>query len=190
MDRSQRVNTSDPDDNAFPSIVVDPPAAAEQASTSQPNTIANPSNLTPSRPANPLRQRSIRLRRLPSASAVRLTDHTSSISGHSGDEATSTGRRRSTSEPQRPLSLATPGTEFPRAMHMDTLSEETSGAEHPVSDSAARSATVGGRLRSASGAARSRLRRRSINSLAPPQESGHEYDAQIVDLLDVVGTRC
>jgi LIM domain len=87
-------------------------------------------------------------------------------------------------------SLATPGTEFPRATRMDTLSEETSNAEHPVSDSAAQSATIGGRLRSTGGAARSRLSRRSNNNLAPPQESGHEYDAQIVDLLDVVGTRC
>jgi hypothetical protein len=188
MDRSQRVNTSGSDDNAFPSIVIDPPAAEQQASSSQSNTITNSNNLTPSRPANP-RQRSIRLKRLPSASAVRLTDHASGVSGHSGDETATTGRRRSTSEPQRPLSLATLGPEFPRATHMDTLSEETSNAVHPVSNSAARSGTVGGRLRSASGAARSRLSRRS-NSLAPPEDPGHEYDARIVDLLDVVGTQC
>ena len=133
---------------------------------------------------------SIRIRKLPSTTAIPQINAPSGSDGGSGLESERTGRRRSSSAPMRPNLGQGTATE-----HLPALTEETSAPQlranaPPVSTDGhlAPPAAPTGRLRSGS------LRLRRIGSnlgarLAPaPAVPEDEYASEIVDMLDVVGT--
>jgi hypothetical protein len=135
---------------------------------------------------------SIRIRKLPSTTAIPRVNAPSGGDGGSDLESGATSRRRSSSAPMRPnlpagLAAATE--------HLPALTEETSAPQPhtnapPVSADGhlAPPAVPTGRLRSGS------LRLRHIGSnlsarlAAAPPAPNDEYESEIVDMLDVVGT--
>jgi hypothetical protein len=139
---------------------------------------------------------SIRIRKLPSTTAIPQINAPSGSDGGSGLESQRTGRRRSSSAPMRPnLPPLNPIGQGTATEHLPALTEETSAPQlranaPPVSTDGhlAPPAAPTGRLRSGS------LRLRRIGSnlgarLAPaPAVPEDEYASEIVDMLDVVGT--
>lgn len=170
-----------------------PPSASSTASYRQ-RVAVNP-------PPTQRRAPSIRIRRLPSTPSVpqiNVQDSSDDVS----NEGERTGRRRSSSAPMRPnlpADLARQPTVT--GTHLPALTEEASAPQLHTTVPAtttdghlAPPATTGGRMRS--GSLRSggqRLRRMGSNisaRLAPvpvPATAEDEYEAEIVDMLDVVG---
>jgi hypothetical protein len=166
-----------------------PPSAGSTASYRQ-RTAANA----------PLTQRpppSIRIRRLPSSPALPQTNARGSSDGGSNQESERTGRRRSSSAPMRPnLHADLTRQATATGTHLPALTEESSAPQ--LHTNAPPTTTDGhlappaapvGRMRSGS----QRLRRMGSNigaRLAPspaPPTAEDEYEAEIVDMLDVVG---
>jgi hypothetical protein len=125
---------------------------------------------------------SIRIRRLPSTPAIPQANAPRGGDGDSSLESERTGRRRSSSAPMRPnLPPLSPTGQGTANEHLPALAEETSAPLAPP-------AAPIGRLRSGS------LRLRRIGSnlgarlTAAPATPEDEYESEIVDMLDVVGT--
>jgi hypothetical protein len=139
---------------------------------------------------------SIRIRKLPSTTAIPQISAPRGSDGGSDLESERTGRRRSSSAPMRPnLPPSNPTGQGTAIGHLPALTEETSAPQPnpnaaPVSRDGhlAPPAAPAGRLRSGS------LRLLRIGSnlgarLAPaPIAPEDEYESEIVDMLDVVGT--
>jgi hypothetical protein len=177
----QRGNTPEP-----PQVNIHPPTSPTQASASPATPSQNSAGLyrVTSRP-NLNRQSTIRIRRLPSNLQLTIED----------GRAETTGRRRSSSAPQRPQTT-TPRIELTRQATADQMEPVVEENSHSVPTSpqdlvpplpAGR--TVG-RMRSVSNAARSRLGglQRIRSSMAAPTTQGHEYDSDVVNMLDVIGS--
>ena len=190
-----------------------PPPAITRARTPDPNPFSYPLLQRPPPRAGRDHATSIRLRRQPSAQAL----NEQAKASQAADESL-VGRRRSTSEPQRPQYLSTgdvPPTNLARTTTAGSqLPNITEGrvAQHQTEentsepylpgafpDDASRPATRAGRLRAATTntATRGLQRLASYRPGQPreqqPTEEGQpldeqqEYEARIVDLLDVVG---
>jgi hypothetical protein len=144
------------------------------------------------------RRPSIRIRRLPSTPVLPQINEPGSVNGLRNNEGERTGRQRSSSAPMRPnlpSDLARPAAAT--AGYLPALTEESSAPQlhttaRPVAADGhlAPPAEPTGRMRSGS----QRLRRLGSNigariapSPVPPTAEG-EYEAEIVDMLDVVGT--
>jgi len=139
---------------------------------------------------------SIRIRRLPSTPVIPQINAPRGSDGGSDLESERTGRRRSSSAPMRPnLPPLNPTGQGTANERLPALTEESSAPQlntnaPPVSADGhlAPPAAPIGRLRSGS------LRLRHIGSnlgarLAPaPPAPEDEYESEIVDMLDVVGT--
>lgn len=148
-------------------------------------------------PAQPIRRRPIGIRRLPSASSTRQSVTDSDPPSRSGS-----GRRRSASAPQGPGEFSgdrgskrlsrQPTSDLPmlkeEATQPQPVTQPPAGAEHlqvPGQVAATVQTTTGvGRRRSVSDAARSVMSRFSDREDALPS---HEYEADVVDYLDVIG---
>lgn len=136
---------------------------------------------------------SIRLQRFPSAQAVPTLSTVHDDDDDRPGQQLPANRRRSSSEPQRPVASGALGAEIvrtaPQTARMDPVTEEAGnqvshlaqGQPPPES-----SANVKSRLRSASLSAKSMLNRSDQNPAEPALAEG-EYGAGIVNLLDVVG---
>ena len=144
------------------------------------------------RPREPLRTSSVRIRRLPSTPLVPQINVEGADDGTSrqGEEV---GRRRSSSAPQRMHLSTAPLNDLARqrteGSHMPSVKEETSPPHVSLPQPSNQRATTPGRMRKASTSARSalgleRVGSRMRSSLSPPFD---EYEAGVVDLLDVVG---
>ena len=157
---------------------------------------AVPTGIIP-RPAYGLqRPSSIRIRRLPSTSALPTARSTAFDAASDGGDASNTGRRRSTSAPQAPNVEQLLASQ-PKPNQMTTVAEEQDTSLLQIPEEAAgtrtrRSGSIGSnRLRSASLTARNRIGN-FIDGPAPTpataaQRARAEYDRNIVDILDVVG---
>ncbi|KAL9617733.1 MAG: hypothetical protein Q9160_007507 [Pyrenula sp. 1 TL-2023] len=172
------------------------PSLSELAASSQPNRNGDPIQPTtsyqiPRRPlrhtrqTSSLRPPSVRIRRLPSTPSLR--DYAGN-DGATDDE----GRRRSTSAPQRPQWLEAPSNDLTRQTTapstpmppvVEDVPYEHPQTPEPPSESGLAPASSPGRFRRASNAALSRFSRPRASSAQTP---AHEYDAEVVDLLDVV----
>lgn len=136
------------------------------------------------------RRPSIRLQRLPSTQAV-PTLSTVPDDETTGHELQST-RRRSSSEPQRPVASGALGAELVRAVtqtaRMAPVAEEAGNQVPQMAQGCPpeSSKNVKSKLRSASVSARSMLNRPEAGQPEPALADG-EYAAGIVNLLDVVG---
>lgn len=175
----------------FPSL---PDSAAVSQYSRTTNPIYPPSSspvprrpLRHARPPMQLRTPSVRIRKPSSNSSL-------GENGGTNGSAEIEGRRRSTSAPQgpRPQSLGSPQDELTRqrttasAMMppvVEGVPYEHSQSSEPVNERTLAPANSVGRLRRASNAALSRLSRPRAASMQAPN---HEYDAEVVDLLDVV----
>ena len=148
-------------------------------------------------PIAPRRPPSIRIRRLPSTPTIPQINEPGGGNGLPNNEGERTGRRRASSAPMRPnlpSDLARQPTAT--ATHLPALTEEASAPQFRTTAPSAAAdghmappAEPTGRRRSGS----QRLRRLGSNlgarlapSPAPPTAEG-EYEAEIVDMLDVVG---
>lgn len=161
-----------------------PPSTGSAASNRQ-------RRATNAAPTGPRRPPSIRIRRLTSTPAVPQINGPDSGNGLSNSEGERTGRRRASSAPMRP-NLPPDLVRQPAATatHLPALPEEVSGAPPATADAhLGLPAEPSGRMRSGS----QRLRRFGSNigaRIAPPPApptAEDEYEAEIVDLLDVVG---
>jgi hypothetical protein len=172
--------------------------------TQLPSTVRPPSASSGSyrqRPAvnpPPIQRRppSIRIRRLPSTPVIPQINVPRGSDGGSDLESNRTGRRRASSAPMRPnLPPSNPTGQGTANEHLPALAEEASAPQlntnaPPVSADGhlAPPAAPIGRLRSGS------LRLRRIGSnlgarlAAAPATQEDEYESEIVDMLDVVGT--
>lgn len=151
-------------------------------------------------PPTPRRPPSIRIRRLPSSTGVSQLNRPGSSDSSFNHEAERTGRRRSSSAPMRPhlpadltRQATVTGTPLPALTEEVSAPQLSANAPPTTTDGhLAPPAESGGRRRSGS----QRLRRlgSSIGAriAAPPAPptAEDEYEAEIVDMLDVVGASC
>jgi hypothetical protein len=167
----------------------------QQPSTARAPPAGSAANAAPTRPRRPP---SIRIRRLPSTPVLPQINEPGSVNGLWNNGGERTGRQRSSSAPMRPnlpSDLARPPAAA--AGYLPALTEESSAPQlHTTAPPVAADehlvplAELTGRRRSGS----QRLRRLGSNIGAriapppvPPTAEG-EYEAEIVDMLDVVGT--
>lgn len=207
---SARPTTSQiPDRNPSPPTATLPNAQSRQSPP--PNGTSGPRRRRPTLSAH-RGQPSIRIRRQPSSQNLRPAS--AAIDFADADHTGTSGRRRSSSEPQRyqydgsvgatslPRSTARPG-----SVPMDTLAEEGAAntAQYPPGTALGggpnEQTRRPGLLSRASAAALSTLRLNHANTENTPQRERRgskssrdivfdpldEYDARLVDLLDVVG---
>jgi hypothetical protein len=174
-------------------LTADPPA--NDSSPPSPEVTPFPELSVPRvRPILPrVSQSSIRIRRVPSTPLI----HQPSVRFQEPEpvrEDEPDGRRRSTSEPQRPAWIGASNTGRGRlastASHMPNLPEESLGPNR--ADKQAQPtlhAPPQGRLRRATVAAGSAvgLRRASNTPTDGGESHSNEYESNLVDLLDVVG---
>lgn len=157
------------------------------------------SSPSPATPTRPLRRRapSIRIRRVPSSPSVTQVNAQTIDEDLSENDGEPPTRRRSLSAPQPFQPPTTPGLgpsgSIKRSsQHMAPVAEETSdpGPSAPQNLLVPPGRTIR-RMRSASSAARSALglqrTHTDSSTSAMPTLPEQEYDAEIVDLLDVVG---
>ena len=188
MDSSERTGASGPGQYALPLIPVNPPSSSNPGIPYQQS-----SQLSPPRPSAPLRQSSsIRLRRLPSTSALPQTSTPKGNDAHPDETEEQSGRRRSTSAPQRVQGLersrAGSIRQAPPTSYMTPLAEEVNDLGSAIPGPSQRPVVADGVLRRVSTAARSALRpRRGEATLATQTAPQYEYESGIVDMLDVVG---
>ena len=224
---------------SVPTINVEPPASRTTTRSPAPITTTRtatrsprPSAVNPittptttsnfSRPTVPNRPSTIRLRRLPSSAAIAQNNLQAPNDNRPLSAGSGSGRRRSTSAPQRFTSTGRPQTYSPTPATVSQLPQQLEDiAEAPTLTSAGHVADTGneafpsldgnepatglapvptaepnvgrsvsGRLRSGSNALRNRLSLTSSATARPLSEqeiANAEYDARIVDMLDVVG---
>lgn len=139
------------------------------------------------------RRPSVRIRRLPSTPLLSQSQAPTEATRAGGDHGEQTNRRRSSSEPQRPQLAPYPANDLEirrqvTATPLQTLHEEGSGATTPQF-LAVPAGHPQGRQRATSNASRRPVldRQTSHSSISARGGNAHEYNAEIIDMLDVIG---
>ncbi|KAF2496834.1 hypothetical protein BU16DRAFT_560147 [Lophium mytilinum] len=153
---------------------------------------------TPQRPTASRAGSGIRLRRLPSSNSlyqqsIRSTSNVPQPPPVETNDGPS-NRRRSSSEPQRPqLSALTDDLAIRRQMtaqsnYLSPVQEDASPHPSPYNTLSVPPIAPSGSRRRASTSARNMLHRlpSGTNILAASGQDGHEYDSNIIDMLDVI----
>ena len=169
------------------------PSTNEQTVPGIRHSISSPTTATPPRP---LRHSNIGIQRL--SSYTRLSQ-----ANAPNERLEQSGRRRSSSEPQRPQNVAVPGDGVSRHISASSpmplvVEEPTYTSRRPANNaSSARSQAPAGLAPPIPSGSRSRVnsgssRRRSWlqwdrPNAVPENTPGQEYDSSVIDLLDVVG---